>query len=199
MKRPAVIVLLLILSLPLKGEGIRRVSYSLEWGFSPALYSSVHANYICSLGYRVNESEKGFAFSPNAFCLAGIGFNPGEKLNISIYSGGRGVKEERVFPIILGVSYFAGGMNDDGIFLRLCAGVAVHSFQQGLAKTASIGPGYRLKLTGKMSLNAFFSIDGMVDKPEVIDKDSGEVIPERDVRSSGSTILGASVGIGISF
>lgn len=182
-----------------------RVRYGLEWGFTPTLFQSWHLNYISNEGYRVDDNDGGFSFAGNGIVLAEAGVNVSDHLALALYGGYAGLsKGNRVFPLLLRASLYPGGMTRDGLFCFAESGAGFHSSTPSAttlpaAVLANAGGGYHLALSRSIGLDFQLSLRGSFDHTLIKDADTGDWIPDADIRRNETRGYALCFSIGLSF
>jgi len=181
------------------------VKYGVEWGLSANIFYSQQLNYISAQGYRVDESGSGMKFSPNGQVMGSVGINAGDHLCLDLLSGYMGVSQNnRMIPLLLRAGYHFRGIESDGIFAFIDAGVGFHTRrswepERKPAIMADGGAGYRFVLTRRSSIDLFADVKGTFDSLMVSDPDSGEFLPEENIRKNTVFFLSVCLGVRLNF
>ena len=187
------------------GAQAPRVRYGLEWGITPTFIRSQDINYISAEGYRVDEDTSGFDFFANGYILADIGVNINDNAALSLYAGYAGLSDNnRVFPLLLRLSAFPKGMTTDGIFLYAEGGVGFHSATPGAgtlssAIIADTGWGYHIALSRSIGLDFQMGLRASFDHVHIKDADTGEWVPDADIRRNDARYYALCFSIGLNF
>lgn len=182
-----------------------RVRYGLEWGISPTFLQSRDINYISAEGYRVDEDWTGLEFDVNGLVMAEFGVNLNDCFALSLYAGYAGIsKDNRLFPLLLRLSAFPKGMTDDGIFIFADGGAGFHSAIPDAATLpaaviADAGTGYHIALNRSIGLDFQVSLRGSFDHMLIKDADTGNWVPDADVRRNATRCYALCFSIGLNF
>lgn len=185
--------------------GAPRLRYGLEWGNASAFYQSSHLNYITYEGYRVDDNDSGFSYVGNGHVLAELGINLTDRFAVSVYGGYAGLmKGDRVFPLLLRATAYHHEMTEDGLFCFAEAGPGFHSSTPHnttlpAALMADAGCGYHVALSRSIGLDFQLSLRGAFDHTLIKDADTGEWIPDADVRRNETRAYALCLSIGLSF
>ena len=182
-----------------------RVRYGLEWGISPTFMQSRDINYISAEGYRVDEDWSGHKFDVNGLVMAEFGVNLNDYFALSLYAGYAGLeKGNRVFPLLLRMSAFPKGMTSDGIIIFADGGAGFHSAipdasTPPTAIIADAGTGYHLALSRSIGLDFLLSLRGSFDHTLIKDADTGNWVPDADIRRNATRCYALCFSIGLNF
>lgn len=185
--------------------GAPRIRYGLEWGVTPTFLQSWHFNYISGEGYRVDDSGRDHPFTFNGFVYAHFGVNVTDALALSLYGGYAGLsKGNRVFPLLFRASMYPKGMATDGLFYFAEAGAGFHAAKQSApslpaAALANAGAGYHLALSRSIGLDFQLSLRGAFDHQRIKDADTGNWVPDADIRRNDMRAYALCLSIGLSF
>lgn len=185
--------------------GAPRLRYGLEWGCAAAFYQSRDINYITHEGYRVDDDYKGLSFEGNGHVMAEMGINLTDRLAVSVYGGYAGLSEgNRVFPVLLRACLFPEGMTEDGLFCFAEAGPGFHSSTPSTttlpaAIIANAGGGYHIALSRSIGLDFELSLRGAFDHKLIKDADTGDWVPDADIRRNATRTYALCLSIGLSF
>ena len=159
-------------------------------------------NFITEEGYRAFEKSDAFYFRPNAQVLANVGYRLSEQLTLSLYGGYIGVGEQnRLIPALLRASYFPSTDSEDGLFAYAQGGAAwhVHSTEGRTAWLATIGGGYRFRLSYDTHLDLLFGIKYLHDHPSIPNPEGPGNVPERNIRMNNAGYCALDISIAVSF
>lgn len=182
------IILCLLLSINVNAQEKksfgRRLSYSLEWGYSQTFFNNYKYNIISAAeGYRLGESGSGFQFYPHLRMQVACNFEINNNFTISLVGGNLGIAQNiNLFPLMLRLSIFNKGLYSDGFFSLVESGYGFHSpngFSQDEALLIDLGEGYRIKLSRRCCLDFLLQLSYAYCKPPIANPDGpGYVLPE---------------------
>lgn len=184
------------------GSFFDRVVLGMEWGYTQCFFLSRNYNFITEEGYRAFEKSDAFYFRPNAQVLANVGYRLSEQLTLSLYGGYIGVGEQnRLIPALLRASYFPSTDSEDGLFAYAQGGAAwhVHSTEGRTAWLATIGGGYRFRLSYDTHLDLLFGIKYLHDHPSIPNPEGPGNVPERNIRMNNAGYCALDISIAVSF
>ena len=210
MKRKLLTLAILLISLSPSATGrtipagsfFDRVVLGMEWGYTQCFFLSRNYNFITEEGYRAFEKSDAFYFRPNAQVLANVGYRLSEQLTLSLYGGYIGVGEQnRLIPALLRASYFPSTDSEDGLFAYAQGGAAwhVHSTEGRTAWLATIGGGYRFRLSYDTHLDLLFGIKYLHDHPSIPNPEGPGNVPERNIRMNNAGYCALDISIAVSF
>ncbi len=178
------------------------VDFNVEWGYGATFYENHNFVYSDEYGSRIPDKYSALTYVSNAFLLAGIGINAGEKSNISIQSGYMGLPRGRnAIPLRLRYKYAVNGPTADGAILIAGGGIGFPvntDFRKPLAN-GIIGGGYRLVLSRRSSLDIQCTAAVTYDRPEILQKGSGKAVPESRILCNDTFYVSLNVGLAINF
>ena len=184
------------------GSFFDRVVLGMEWGYTQCFFLSRNYNFITEEGYRAFEKSDAFYFRPNAQVLANVGYRLSEQLTLSLYGGYIGVGEQnRLIPALLRASYFPSTDSEDGLFASAQGGAAwhVHNTEGRTAWLATIGGGYRFRLSYDTHLDLLFGIKYLHDHPSIPNPEGPGNVPERNIRMNNAGYCALDISIAVSF
>lgn len=184
------------------GSFFDRVVLGMEWGYTQCFFLSRNYNFITEEGYRAFEKSDAFYFRPNAQVLANVGYRLSEQLTLSLYGGYIGVGEQnRLIPALLRASYFPSTDSEDGLFAYAQGGAAwhVHSTEGRTAWLATLGGGYRFRLSYDTHLDLLFGIKYLHDHPSIPNPEGPGNVPERNIRMNNAGYCALDISIAVSF
>ena len=184
------------------GSFFDRVVLGMEWGYTQCFFLSRNYNFITEEGYRAFEKSDAFYFRPNAQVLANVGYRLSEQLTLSLYGGYIGVGEQnRLIPALLRASYFPSTDSEDGLFAYAQGGAAwhVHNTEGRTAWLATIGGGYRFRLSYDTHLDLLFGIKYLHDHPSIPNPEGPGNVPERNIRMNNAGYCALDISIAVSF
>ena len=210
MKRKLLTLAILLISLSPSATGrtipagsfFDRVVLGMEWGYTQCFFLSRNYNFITEEGYRAFEKSDAFYFRPNAQVLANVGYRLSEQLTLSLYGGYIGVGEQnRLIPALLRASYFPSTDSEDGLFAYAQGGAAwhVHNTEGRTAWLATIGGGYRFRLSYDTHLDLLFGIKYLHDHPSIPNPEGPGNVPERNIRMNNAGYCALDISIAVSF
>ena len=179
-----------------------RFTVGVEWGYTQNLLQSRRYNFISEEGYRIFEDS--FAFKPhaNAQVLAHFGYRLSEQAGLAVYGGYMGMgKDNRLFPLMLRVSFFPSTDNEDGLFVYGQGGVAwhVHTTAGRMAWLGSAGGGYRIRLARNTNLDLLLGVKYLHDHPSIPNPEGPGNVPEHNIRMNNAGYCALDISIAISF
>lgn len=178
-----------------------RFKFGIEWGYSCTFYSWTHFNYICSEGYRINNTSSEGCLISNGFILANFGVNATDRLCLSLSSGFVGVsRKNNVIPInIRATEAFKGNCND-GPLCFAEAGIAFPlSIGRKINQQLMLGGGWRFAQTNGISLDILGGLRIYHQNPYITDADTGSIVSEQNVRASDALFVSACFGVALNF
>ncbi len=184
------------------GSFFDRVVLGMEWGYTQCFFLSRNYNFITEEGYRAFEKSDAFYFRPNAQVLANVGYRLSEQLTLSLYGGYIGVGEQnRLIPALLRASYFPSTDSEDGLFAYAQGGAAwhVHSTEGRTAWLATLGGGYRFRLSYDTHLDLLIGIKYLHDHPSIPNPEGPGNVPERNIRMNNAGYCALDISIAVSF
>lgn len=210
MKRKLLILAILLISLSPctagrtipAGSFFDRFVMGMEWGYTQCFFLSRNYNFITEEGYRAFEKNDAFHFRSNALVLANVGYRVSEQLTLGIYGGYIGVGEQnRLIPALLRASYFPSTDSEDGLFAYAQGGAAwhVHSTEGRMAWLATIGGGYRLRLSYDTHLDLLIGVKYLHDHPSIPNPEGPGNVPERNIRMNNAGYCALDISIAVSF
>ena len=193
--------LLLLLSQQAGAKVPVRMRFGVDWGYSPQLYHAFTSTYFTQIGYRVTEESHGFKYYTNAYLMAGLGCELGNRCAVYLKSGYMGLFEDfRVMPLLGEVQYFfKEGHGGDTPFLLLNGGIALHSGNfDDKTVLASLGGGYRYHLSQRSTLDIVAKLQGCNCSPLPYDVYEG-LVPRSSIIYSNAHYFALSLGISLYF
>lgn len=174
--------------------------FGVEWGGAYGLYTNSHFNYLTSEGYRVDESDDGYDPCFNGFLSFFVGNDISETISVSLSCGFAGLHDGlRGIPIQLRGSYFPNGSHYDSLILYGDIGADVLDFEESPCFIGALGTGWRLALGGQFALDFLAGIRFCLDKPVILDPDSGEKIPAQDINACKADHLALTFSLALNF
>ena len=173
-----------------------------EWGYTQCVFQTRNYNFISEEGYRVYEKNSAFYAHANAQILANIGYRLSEQVTLSLYSGYIGVgAQNRLIPVLLRASYFPYTDSKDGWFGYAQGGTAwhVHSTQGRMAWLATLGGGYRLRLSTDARLDLLVGLKYLHDHPSIPNPEGPGNVPEHNIRKNNAGYCALDISLAISF
>ena len=190
MRRPALLILVLTMmpALCCRAQSEpRRVSFGVEWGYSPVFYYNYKYVYRDDYGTTVLDKGQDVCFDSNAFILARVGLRLGEKSEVSLLSGYCGIATGRkAVPLLLRYNYASGGSGRDGLLVFADGGVGLWAGESPPV-LCNLGAGRRVVLDDKLHLDFTAGLRASLDHPL---GDSGL----RNDRFSAGIVLGVELG-----
>ena len=183
MKRYVAYILLILLPVTLSAEErtseAKRLTFGAEWGYICTFFGGYHNNFYSPDGWRVDENEFGGVFYNNVEVYLHIGYNFGEKWNLSLYTGYAGVQDRlHCIPFsIRGTRFF----NAD------CKGDRWFSF-------IDLGSGIGISLSERTKLDFLASLRATYSHTDIIFGNT-EISHDRINRNNA---YGCSVSLGVS-
>lgn len=178
------------------------VDFNVEWGYGATLYENRNFVYYDDYGSRIPDKYSGASYVGNAFVLAGIGLNIGEKSNVSLQSGYMGLPGDRkAIPLRLRYKYAVNGPTADGAILIAGGGIGFPvntDFRKPLAN-GIIGGGYRLVLSRRSSLDIQCTAAVTYDRPGILQKGSGFPVRESRILHNDAFYASLNIGLAINF
>lgn len=205
MRRQVIISILLLLlpclALPAREPGTASFRFGIEWGGCSTLYTAMHQNYTVEDGYRVDENHAGGTFIGNAQMLANAGVNITPHIALAAYSGLTGIsKDFRVVPLTLRGTYFFKDMHCDGMLCYLDGGVGLKCKNlSDICTLLSAGTGYHLALSRAVSLEFLACVRLTLDRPDIMDPDTGKAIPAENIRVNNARYGALNFSVALSF
>lgn len=194
-------ILLLVLSgavAPAKGP---HFTYGLEWGYTATFFKHADYNFICSEGYRINETHDIWWYYSNGAILANAGVDLTRKLNVSAYSGLLGVYSHRwVIPAEVRVRYCPAGNDRNGPVFHAGGGATFPT--STLTETAGrglIGGGYRFSIFRSMSVDFLLSFNLTFDHDLITDPDTHGYVPHSAITTNMSEYYAVCASIALNF
>ena len=184
------------------GSFFDRFVLGVEWGYTQCFYHIRDYNFISEEGYRIFEKNSSFYAHANAQVLANIGYKLSEQLTLGLYSGYIGVGEQnRLIPACLRASYFPSTDNEDGLFAYAQGGVAwhVHTTAGRMGWLATLGGGYRIRLSYDTHLDLLVGIKYLHDHPSIPNPEGPGNVPERNIRMNNAGYCALDISIAVSF
>jgi len=198
-KLAAVITLILCTSLLYAGKP--RISYGLEWGYSATFLKTSQHNYICNEGYRIIENPVTWRYFSNGSVLANLGVSLTDNFNMSVYSGLLGVYSKRwMVPIELRMRWCPSGLYSDGLIFH--AGAAANFPTSSLYETgfrAIAGIGYRLAVSGSISVDLLLSYNFTLDSETIIDPDTRTPVHRTMIENNATEYQALNLSLAINF
>ena len=175
-----------------------------EWGYSQCFWMNRDYNIISSEGYRIYEKSKGLYMQPNGMVLGRIVFPLSESFELSLCGGYLGAgRDNRLFPLLLRLSWFPSTAHEDGFFTLLQGGAACHTpASGGLARMAwlvSAGEGYRIPLGAGLDLDLTVNFRFVSDHPQIPNPEGPGNVPERNIRKNLAEYCALDFSIGVCF
>lgn len=202
MRRIIIISLLLLASCALSHAAQPFIRYGVEWGSSGTLFTAKHQNYTVGEGYRVDENHAGWTFIGNAQILADLGVNITPHIAVAAYTGMAGIAEGfRVIPLTMRGTYYFKEMDCDGMLCYFDGGVGFKEIRNPskICTLLSAGTGYHVALSRSVSLDFLFSARASLDRPDIVDPDSGRKIPESSIRLDQASYYSLNISIALNF
>ena len=184
------------------GSFFDRFVLGMEWGYTQCFFLSRNYNFITEEGYRAFEKSDAFYFRSNAQVLASVGYRVSEQLTLGLYGGYIGVGEQnRLIPALLRASYFPSTDSEDGLFAYAQGGAAwhVHSTEGRTAWLATLGGGYRFRLSYDTHLDLLVGIKYLHDHPSIPNPEGPGNIPERNIRMNNAGYCALDISLAVSF
>lgn len=184
------------------GSFFDRFVLGMEWGYTQCFFLSRNYNFITEEGYRAFEKSDAFNFRSNAQVLASVGYRVSEQLTLGLYGGYIGVGEQnRLIPALLRASYFPSTDSEDGLFAYAQGGAAwhVHSTEGRTAWLATLGGGYRFRLSYDTHLDLLIGIKYLHDHPSIPNPEGPGNVPERNIRMNNAGYCALDISIAVSF
>ena len=179
-----------------------RFTIGAEWGYTQCLVQSRNYNFISEEGYRIYENSLTFQAHANAQMLAHLGYRLNERTELALYSGYMGMgKDNRLFPLMLRLSFFPSTDNEDGLFVYGQGGAAwhVHTTAGRMAWLGTVGGGYRFRLARNTNLDLLLGIKYLHDHPSIPNPEGPGNVPEHNIRMNNAGYCALDVSIAISF
>ena len=174
--------------------------FGVEWGGAENLYSWSHFNYRTSEGYRVDDPYAGFDPNFNGFFNVFVGNDISEKVSVTLSCGFSGLhKGLRALPVQLRGFYFPKGNHYDGLILYGDIGADMLNFEESPCLIGDAGSGWRLALGGQFALDFLAGLRISMDRPVLMDPDSGKKIPAQDINACMADYLALTFSIAPNF
>ncbi len=201
MKRYVAYILLILLPVTLSAEErtseAKRLTFGAEWGYICTFFGGYHNNFYSPDGWRVDENEFGGVFYNNVEVYIHIGYNFGEKWNLSLYTGYAGVQgKHHCIPFsIRGTRFFNADCKGDRwfSFIDLGSGISIKKRPQEIL-TGKVGGGYRISLSERTKLDFLASLRATYSHTDIIFGNT-EISHDRINRNNA---YGCSVSLGVS-
>lgn len=181
-----------------------RFRLGLEWGYSQCLLLNRDYNIISSEGYRIYEKDFGFYLQPNGLLLGRVAYPFLDHFEVALCSGyiGSG-QDNRLFPLLMRLSWFPSGTGEDGFFTTLQGGVAWHTPASGgsarQAWLASGGEGYRIRLGAGLDLDLTVGFRFLADHPLIPNPEGPGNVAERNIRKNIAEYCALDFSMSVSF
>ncbi len=199
MRKRLLILLLLLSSSPLGAGNFLTPKFGVEWGLGITLYQSYHYNFLTEDYMRVDEKGTEWMMNMTGLLLGNVGCYMGKHFSVDLYLGSQGIRtDERVVPLTLRTTYYISGWKKDGEFLFAEGGVGFRSHLR-TTELAKLGYGHRMKLSEHISLNFIFLLQACFDRPKVIDRYTGQIVPQDMVRLSQAVIFSPGFCLSLEF
>ena len=185
------------------GAGARvpdKLHLGADWGFTATALRFHHYNYLDeSIGFRVDDSGWTSDIGANGFVYLTVGFDVTDRLKLDAYAGYAGVNDNvRIVPVLVGATWFLRSGGVDGFFLYARGGEGFKPRKSGppiIMGTA--GPGFRLALSRRSSIDVKLGIQFSIDHPEVWDPVERQYISPHNIRRNDATYYGVNLGIAL--
>lgn len=178
----------------------KRFTWGVEWGYVASFHYGIHYNFFSEDGYRVDLNSNRFAYQGNGDVYLHLGYNIGDGLNLSVYSGLTGLHDfHKAIPLSLRLSrYFDINDSIDKLFLFADAGsgICIKENAQAIV-TGKLGGGYRITLSPSSSIDILLAYRMTLTHPTVTyEKD---IVPMNWINRNNAYISAISIGIGLNF
>lgn len=207
-KQLILIFLLFAVSAKLPAQALKdrrffdRFVVGVEWGYSQCVFQNRDYNYISEEGYRVYEQDARFRLHSNAQMFAMLGYRLSENATLSLLGGYMGAgPDNRLLPALLRVSYFPETDDEDGLFAYAQGGTAwhVHATAGRMAWLATLGGGYRVRLSYDARLDFLIGVRYLHDHPSIPNPEGPGNVPERNIRKNNAGYCVLDLSIAVSF
>lgn len=203
MRRKLLISLIaLIACTAARAQDIPLFEYGIEWGSTSTLFTSRHQNFTSDEGYRINENHSAWSFVSGGYFTVNLGFNVTHWLNVGINTGFAGIAEgRRAIPLTARATIYPKGIENDGMLYFLDGGIGFTDYRVPSKQCLlfAAGTGYHLELSRLVGLNFICKVRAAVDHPDIIDIDSGELVPVGRIRENNALYLSLNFGIALDF
>lgn len=202
MRRAVFISIFLFINLILSAEDRngRGVTFGAEWGYIANIHRGYHYNFFAPEGFRVNPVGNGFGFNSNAEAYIHIGYDLGDRWNMSLHLGYMGLERyHHALPISFRATRFfeRNRLNDRWFCLiDLGSGICLKKSPQALL-AGKLGGGYRISLSENAALDFIMTIRTALGHP-LIDY-YGTPIPMEKTNRNNAYVNSISFGIGLTF
>lgn len=174
-------------------------TWGVEWGVAGRVLTRYDYYYRDDEGVRVHEDDTRIGLHPNGEVLACIGYDVLPMLNVALYGGYAGVDTGlRMFPLSIRVTYMAGRGERDGMLVMADGGLTFRE-ERHESWVVKAGTGYRFRLARAVNLDFLIVLRGAMTHPTLIDPESRQAVPARDVfrndRFAGSVGLSMAVSL----
>jgi hypothetical protein len=175
------------------------LTYGVEWGYMPALYSAHHYNFFDPYNYfRVYGRDAGMTYCTNAEVNMHIGYNLNRYWNLSFRAGYAGAAEfTPVIPLTLRATRLLGDnhlIDRWFTFGEIGSGIIIKERPEEIW-TVKAGGGYRVSLSRNTKMDFIAAIRFLYMHPEIIHYDA-PILSEYINRNDGyvgSLFLGISL------
>ena len=207
MRRTLISILLSLTAISMAAEepdNAGRLHFGLEWGYIQGVYSYRHVNMISQEGYRINDTFHEFAGKPCGQLMAKIGYDPHDKVNISLCAGWSRISEAcQAYPLLLRISFAPKGLYNEGFFTYIDGGIGfrdeVEAYSKPILPIFDGGEGYRLWLAPDFCLDVMLSLRAAFDSPLVVNPEGPGIVKKENIRHNVAEFYSINLSVSLSF
>ena len=200
LKKISLAFAVLILSCPFAvGKG-KKVTYGLEWGMTGSFFT-YHSYAFRSIYGLIKDTDSFDRLTLHGELLGHVGYNIGNKLNISLLTGYSGLSREvRIIPFTARLSYFPKGSCTGSaiIFAEAGGGPDVRLNGRG-AVLAKIGAGRRIMIGEGASVNFMAGYRLTKMYPDLVNPDTNELVPRDKILKNNMLLNGVFISAALQF